>query len=73
MAETVRPYEYPFAMPQDREAITQEPEPAGCHHDPRFDGIDWIGHAQQGGGHVPEDYEWPTSPKEHQEERGYGD
>lgn len=72
MADKPKPYEYPFAMPENREDITHEPEPSGSRHDPRFPGLDWIGHANQGGGHVPEDYEWPTNPKQHQEEVSHG-
>jgi len=68
----IEPNKYPFAMPQDREAITGEPEPDSGHHDPRYGGLDWIGWRNQGGGHVPEDYEWPTNPKERQERSSMG-
>jgi hypothetical protein len=68
----VGPPDYPFAMPQNREAITLEREPPGCHVVPEFPGMDWIGHAQQGGGYVPPDYAWPTNPKQHQEEVSSG-
>jgi hypothetical protein len=52
-----------LALQRRREGVTGEPEPAGRHHDPRHQDVDWIGTAQQGGGHVPEDYEWTTNPR----------
>ena len=68
----IEPPQYPFAMPEDRPSITLEPEPPGCHTTPLFPGMDWIGRAQQGGGYVPADYEWPTNPKQRQEEESAG-
>ncbi|WNG43690.1 hypothetical protein F0U60_05950 [Archangium minus] len=62
------PLETPFQVPPNRTEVTDEPEPQGSGYDPRFPDVSWIGTAQQGGGRVPEDYEWPTNPKEHQDE-----
>lgn len=64
---------YPFVIPDtDRALVTQETEPAGDHHDPHHQDIDWIGHAQQGGGSVPEDFEWRSNPKQDQDEGNNG-
>jgi hypothetical protein len=52
----------------DRSAVTGEPEPISGHADPRFPDVSWIGHAQEGGGHVPDDFEWPTNPKQRQDD-----
>jgi hypothetical protein len=62
----------PLAFPEDREPITGEPEPTGTRHQPFHGDIDWVGHANQGGGYVPEDYTWPTNPKQRQEEESSG-
>ncbi len=64
------PYQYPFAMPEDRTQVTGEPERHGP--DPRFPDVDWIGHENQGGGYVPPDYEWTSNPKERQERESAG-
>ncbi|MFZ5471231.1 MAG: hypothetical protein ACOZIN_17550 [Myxococcota bacterium] len=53
----------PSAFEHDRTHITEEPEPPGCHHDPRHQDVDWLGSAHQGGGGVPEEYEWTTNPR----------
>ncbi|MFL5354761.1 hypothetical protein [Archangium sp.] len=62
------PIDAPFVVPANRTEVTEEPEPRGTGGDARFPDVSWIGSAQQGGGHMPEDYEWPTNPKEHQDE-----
>jgi hypothetical protein len=62
-----------FALTEvPREAITQEPEPPGCHHDPHHQDVAWIGSHNQGGGHVPEDYEWTSIPRLRQELESMG-
>ena len=63
----------PFVLPEEpREVITGEVEPTGgVPREPQQDN-DWLGFHNQGGGHVPEDYEWPTNPKQRQEELSSG-
>lgn len=56
-----------FVMPVDRTEVTLEPPQAGCRPVPEHQDQDWIGWENQGGGHVPEDFEWKGSPKEDQE------
>lgn len=57
----------PFVAQPDRMAIDQgEPAPDGSR--PNFSDREWIGYAQQGGGKVPEDWNWPSSPKQAQDE-----
>ena len=53
---------------RDRTEVTGEPEPLATGADPRFPDVSWIGHAQQGGGHVPDDFEWSTNPKQLQDD-----
>jgi hypothetical protein len=48
-----------------REPITRETDPAG-RWSPQFP--DMVGYKSQGGGKVPEDLEWRSSPKQNQEE-----
>lgn len=60
-----------FAMPLNRPDVTLESESDG-HHDSDAGEIDWIGMANQGGGHVPEDFEWRSMPKQMQEETSHG-
>lgn len=64
----------PFALTDEpREHICDEESlPDGHHSLPEYEDVDWIGPAQQGGGHVPEDYEWPTGPRERQERESMG-
>jgi hypothetical protein len=62
------PISAPFVVPANRPEVTDEPEPRGSGYDPRFPDVSWIGSAQYGGGHVPEDFQWPTDPKERQDE-----
>jgi hypothetical protein len=57
----------PFVAPTRREEVTGEPEPPASHTDAQHEDLDWIGSAQQGGGHVPGDFEWTTNPKEDQD------
>lgn len=62
-----------FVLPEvPREVITEEPEPPGCHHDPRHQDVDWLGFRNQGGGSVPDDYEWTSLPRERQELESMG-
>ena len=63
-----QPIETPFVAPTNRTEVTDEPERRGSGYDPRFPDVSWDGTAQHGGGHVPEDYEWPTNPKQHQDD-----
>jgi hypothetical protein len=74
MADPVPPYFRPFVMPEaPREVITGEPVmPDGHHALPEFEDVDWIGPANMGGGHVPDDFEWPSGPRERQEREGMG-
>lgn len=60
-----KPIDPPFVVPANRSAVTGEPEPKRGF-DPRFPDVSW--EVGRGGGHVPEDYEWPTNPKQHQDE-----
>lgn len=55
----------PFVLPQHREQVTLEPDPAGRWSD-KFP--DMIGYKNQGGGKVPADFAWATNPKQWQEE-----
>lgn len=57
-----------FVLPRCRSHVTGEPERRGPGWDPRFPDVDWIGSAQQGGGHVPEDFQWTSNPKQHQDD-----
>ena len=57
----------PFVAQPDRMVIDQG-EPAADGSRPVFADREWIGYAQQGGGHVPEDFIWPRSPKQQQDE-----
>jgi hypothetical protein len=61
------PIETPFVVPRDRTAVTEEPQPEPGY-DPRFPDVSWEGAGGRGGGHMPEDYAWPTNPKAHQDE-----
>lgn len=64
-----KPIEAPFTVPSNREEVTGEPEPLRTRRDPRFPDVSWDGaHSTHGGGHVPEDYEWPSNPKQRQDE-----
>ncbi|PTL80045.1 hypothetical protein [Vitiosangium sp. GDMCC 1.1324] len=62
------PIEAPFVVPENRPEVTEEPEPRGTTSDPRFPDVSWDGWAQHGGGHVPEDYEWTSNPKQFQDD-----
>lgn len=65
---SIEPIEAPFVVPPNRTRVTEEPEQRGTSHDPRFPDVSWIGTAQQGGGRMPEDYEWPSNPKQRQDD-----
>jgi len=62
------PIQTPFVVPANRTEVTGEPARRGSGYDPRFPDVSWDGTTQHGGGHVPEDYAWPTNPKERQDE-----
>jgi hypothetical protein len=62
------PLSTPFVAPANRTEVTSEPERKGSGYDPRFPDVSWDGTAQHGGGHVPEDYAWPSNPKQHQDD-----
>lgn len=57
-----QPLDTPFTLPAHREGVTEEDDGFVTGH------VSWDGYAQHGGGHVPADYEWPSNPKEHQDE-----
>lgn len=57
----------PFVAQPDRARIDQG-EPAADGSRPVFADREWIGYAQQGGGHVPDDFMWPHSPKQDQDD-----
>lgn len=57
----------PFVAQPDRAKIDQG-EPAADGSRPVFADREWIGYAQQGGGHVPDDFMWPHSPKQDQDD-----
>jgi hypothetical protein len=57
-----------FVAQRSRPQVTGEPERRSPGWDPRFPDVDWIGSAQQGGGRVPEDFEWKSNPKQHQDD-----
>lgn len=63
-----QPLDTPFLVPRrSRTEVTGEPDQPGTF-DPRFPDVSWDGQTVHGGGHVPDDYEWPSNPKEHQDE-----
>jgi hypothetical protein len=71
----VPPYFRPFVLPDlPREIVTGEPVmPDGIHALPEYEDVDWIGPKNQGGGRPPpEDYQWPSGPRERQEREGMG-
>ena len=70
----VPPYFRPFSLTEEpREVITGgEQMPDGHHAAPFHQDVDWIGPANQGEGHVPDDYEWPSGPRERQERESMG-
>jgi hypothetical protein len=55
----------PFRLPEDRSRITREPDELG-----KWSLLfpDMLGHRQFGGGEVAKDFDWPSNPKEWQEE-----
>ncbi len=55
----------PFRLQADRTRVTHEPDEEG-KWTPLFP--DMLGHRQFGGGAVPEAFDWPSNPKEWQEE-----
>lgn len=57
----------PFVAQPDREKVDQG-EHAADGSRPMHADREWIGYAQQGGGHVPDDWMWPHSPKQDQDE-----
>lgn len=60
--------DYPFTVPANREEVTREPEALLDRQDPRYPDVSWDNaQSLRGGGHVPEDYEWTSNPKEHQD------
>ncbi len=66
-------YEIPkFVVPEDRSKVTDEPDADGRHLPLLGPDLDWIGSKNQGGGHVPDDFQWRSNPKEHQEEVSMG-
>lgn len=62
------PIETPFVVPSNRTEVTDEPERRGSGYDPQYPDVSWDGVAEHGGGHVPEDFEWPTNPKQRQDD-----
>lgn len=57
------PIDAPFTIPPNRREVTEEDSEDFLHGH-----VSWDGSAAHGGGHVPEDYAWPSNPKEHQDE-----
>jgi len=57
----------PFVAQPDRGVVDQG-EPAADGSKPLDSDREWIGYAQQGGGKVPDDWSWPRSPKQEQDE-----
>ncbi len=55
----------PFRLPSDRTRVTHEPDELG-KWTPLFPDV--MGPHQFGGGDVPKDFDWPSNPKEWQEE-----
>ncbi|HEX8819749.1 MAG TPA: hypothetical protein VF794_07505 [Archangium sp.] len=66
--DKIKPIEAPFVVPANRTAVTGEPERTRTGYDPQYPDVSWLGTEQYGGGHMPEDYQWPTNPKERQDE-----
>jgi hypothetical protein len=66
--EKPTPISAPFVVPANRQAVTDEPERTRKGYDPQYPDVSWLGQEQYGGGRMPEDYEWPTNPKEKQDE-----
>jgi hypothetical protein len=63
-----QPISAPFVVPTNRQAVTDEPDRRGAGFDPAYPDVSWLGTAQHGGGRMPEDFQWPTDPKERQDE-----
>ena len=74
MPSAVPPSFCPFMLPEEpREHICEgEPLPDGHHAAPEHQDVDWIGPANQGGGHVPDDYESRSPPREGLERESMG-
>jgi hypothetical protein len=62
MPEPIKP---PFVLPKNRSEVTREPDPQG-RWTKQFP--EMLGFKNQGGGKVPADFDWPSSPKQWQEE-----
>lgn len=63
------PIEAPFTVPGNREEVTGEPAPLTEHYDRRYPDVSWEHSSSlHGGGHVPEDYEWTSNPKQRQDD-----
>jgi hypothetical protein len=59
----------PFDVPEDRSLVTSgEPPQVGDDCVPGHNDREWIGYGDQGGGHVPEDYDWVSNPKQYQDD-----
>lgn len=57
----------PFVITPDRERVTGQPPRS---EEERWEQQHYMALEKMGGGHVPESYEWTSSPKEHQDEVG---
>lgn len=68
----IRRIDWPFVVQKNREEVTGEHDHDGFRKPRRGQDIDWIGYKNQGGGHVPDDYESASVPKELQEETSHG-
>jgi hypothetical protein len=67
MAEIPR---VPFVVPPDRPRVTHEPDRSAKKWTPLFPDVNWIGFHDMAPAHVPPDFGWSSSPKQHQEEYG---
>ncbi len=59
----------PLVVPPNREGVTGEPDADPKRLDPRYPDVSWMNNPSlYGGGHVPEDYAWPSNPKQRQDD-----
>lgn len=57
-----KPLDTPFTLAGNRAEVTGEPDEHFLTAQ-----VSWDGERQHGGGHVPEDFEWISNPKERQD------
>jgi hypothetical protein len=61
-----------FVALRARVEITGEPERSPSEDDDFYPDVDWVSYGCMGGGHVPDDYEWTSNPKEEQDAASIG-